>query len=596
MFTTIQLPGYAEQPPRPGGPTMTALQAVARGEQPPDLMVVNGQVFQPRTGEYASGDLLVAGGRIAGLVEDGMADADRQTTVVDAEGQAVLPGFIDAHTHCDMFQAFEHAAGQALAGGTTTVLTETDRFARRLGPEAITEFLAATAELPVRVFATLPADPFLDGVPGKAAAVGERDALLALAGHPRVAGVGELFWNQVAGRETALAPLLETVRAVGGVVWGHGAGCHDRKLSAFASVVDNDHELLTAGDVAPRVARGITPIGRCGSIRDDSALLGATDEQLLRSEGCLCSDGMWPTELLAEGYMDHVVRQTIAAGVSPEVAFRMATLNAARHCRLDGLGTLTPGAHADVIVLSDVERVSVETVISDGAVVVEGGTPQVTARPHEYPPAWYETAAVAVEPERFRVDADKATEGSVRAIGYVGGLLSESRTVRPAREGDELVAAPRRDVLQVALLPGRQGAPDAGFTGFVTGLGLEQGAVATSNTWGNPGVLVLGADADSMALAATQLSDLGGGWVVVGKPGVMATLPTPLAGVCSETSPERTRARMASLRGALADAGVGASQPLVAIGTLTAVGLPWFKLGLEGYVDVVGERGVGLAV
>jgi len=67
------------------------------------LLLRNGRVLNPATGEYTEGDLLAVGGRIAeagpGLVVPPGAD------VRDLRGAFVLPGLIDAHVHVTAFTA-----------------------------------------------------------------------------------------------------------------------------------------------------------------------------------------------------------------------------------------------------------------------------------------------------------------------------------------------------------------------------------------------------------------------------------------------------------------------------------------------------------
>src|SRR5262245_8515489 len=52
-------------------------------------------------GAIADGALAIVGGRIAlvGTTADVRAQIDEAAQVVDASGRAVLPGFVDAHTH-----------------------------------------------------------------------------------------------------------------------------------------------------------------------------------------------------------------------------------------------------------------------------------------------------------------------------------------------------------------------------------------------------------------------------------------------------------------------------------------------------------------
>lgn len=570
----------------------TDLRAVARGDRPADVVVRGGRVFVAEREAYEEGDVLIYEDGIADVTSSGAAAVGPETDVVDATGGVVVPGFVDVHTHLDTLQAFEQSYVHALMGGTTTVVSETTRFVSRLGADGVTGFLDATADLPVRVLATLPPSPFYDEPPGQYPLGLDLDALIGLASKDRVVGVGEVFWNRVVdtGDDAPIERLVAAVREEGGVICGHGAGCHGEQLSAFATLVDNDHEILASTDVAERLHRGITPIGRYGSIRDDIDAFAAAAGDFPAGELCLCSDGMWPTELLTEGYMDSVVRRTIEAGVEPTTAFRMATLNAARRFGLDGIGSLTPGSVADVLVLADETRVDVETVIAGGDIVVRDGDPLVDYQPHEYPDVWYETVHVDVDEERFRVPVEDGG-GPVSAVGYTEGLLSEETRVIPAVEGGMYLAGEAAS--KAALLPSGTNTADAGFTGFVTGLGLREGAVATSEVWGEPGVLVVGADEPSMVRAVARVAELDGGWVVVRDGVVAGELPTPVAGVCSAEPVETTRRRADQVRSALAEQGVDVEQPLLAVGTLAA-GMPWFKLGSDGYVDVVSDELVGL--
>lgn len=60
----------------------------------PNVLITGARVVDARTGELRSGDLLLAGGRLADPAEAG-ADVHR----VDADGLLALPGLVDLHTH-----------------------------------------------------------------------------------------------------------------------------------------------------------------------------------------------------------------------------------------------------------------------------------------------------------------------------------------------------------------------------------------------------------------------------------------------------------------------------------------------------------------
>lgn len=88
-----------------------------------DLRIAGGDVMTP--GGRVRADVLVDGGRIAGVVEPGLELADTQRTV-DAGGKLVLPGMVDPHVHTRE-PGFTHkediatTTEQAAAGGVTTI-------------------------------------------------------------------------------------------------------------------------------------------------------------------------------------------------------------------------------------------------------------------------------------------------------------------------------------------------------------------------------------------------------------------------------------------------------------------------------------------
>ncbi len=565
---------------------MNDLQPVALGTEPADLVVSGGRVLLPELGEFQSRDVAVVNNRVAALPEDGDGVIGPDTEVIDANGQAVVPGFIDAHTHFDLFQCYELAYHCSLEGGTTTVISECVAFGA-FGPPGIREFLAATAYLPVTVRVTIPPTSLFDTFEPMEATDEEKRELIDLLDDERVVGVGETDWIHAVGRETPAEALYERAHELEKPVSGHAAGCRGEKLAAFASIVDNDHEAISREGIIERAENGIHVVGRSGSIRDDIGALAAAIDRVDPAECSLSTDGTWPRDLV-DGHMDRVVRRAIEAGIAPTDAIRMATLSPARQFGLADRGSLAPGNVADVVVLSDLENVRVQTVVSGGEVVVRNGDATVGPRNREYPEAFYDSVSVPVDRETFSI---AATDGPVRAISLDGGLLAGEERVSPPVENGEFRADPGSDLLKAALLDRRSGR-SRGFTGFLTGFGLESGAVATSITWEQPGVAVVGADEAAMAWAVERIEELGGGLVVADEE-VVAELPLRIGGTCSDLDVEETATLLGTVESALRGRGVDVERPLLAIQTLSFPGVPSLKLSFSGYADVRGREIVG---
>lgn len=87
-----------------------------------DLLIQNGHVIDPAAGLNAVRDIAVTGGRVAALLEPGHGQTAGQT--LNAAGLFVVPGLIDFHVH--VFPGVSHfgidADATCLARGVTTVL------------------------------------------------------------------------------------------------------------------------------------------------------------------------------------------------------------------------------------------------------------------------------------------------------------------------------------------------------------------------------------------------------------------------------------------------------------------------------------------
>ena len=582
---------------------MNDLQPVALNKHPADLVVRNGTLLLPEPGTLRERDIAVLGDRIAALPESAEPVVDADTIEIDASGCTVVPGFIDAHTHVDLGPTIETAYHQWLLGGTTAVVTETSSIVSSTGPEGVRALLETAADLPVTIRPTAPPQGLIDTFEPARASESQAADLEALLAEDRIAGVGEIGWIHVVGRDSPVERLIRRAHELDKPVVGHGAGARGEKLAAFATVVDDDHEAISGEEAIERVEAGLHVVGRCGSVRDDLASLVTAYEELGAAELSLSTDGVEPRDLLAEGYMDAVVRQTIEAGVPPTDAIRMATLNPARHYGFEERGSLAPGNVADLVVLSDLESVAVRDVIVEGEIVVRDGEALVGPREHTYPDEVCEPVSVSASPEQFRIPADRARDGRVRAIdcGSDAPLTRETVVEPPVAEvgGTEMLTAdPDRDLLLAGLFertPADDGTANAPFVGFLRGLGLETGAVATTETWECPGLLAVGTDPEAMAAAADRVTEMGGGWAVW-EDEVQAELPMPVGAMGANLPIEETAERYEQLEAAMADLGCSVDRPLLALGTLTFTGVPALKLTPSGYADVFGRGIVGLAV
>ena len=588
---------------------MNELQPVAleREGGTADLVVADGRVYCSNRRAVLERDVAVVGDRIAALLEDAESVTGPETTVVDASDRVVLPGLIDAHTHADLQATPERAAPAMLASGTTSIVTETSGLGLLFGARGVETSLERTADLPVTAYLCLPPQWFVDTFEPARGGPGDLEAFTDLLERERVVGVGEIDWIHVVGRDSPVERLVERAREAGEPVVGHGAGCRGDSLRAFATVVDNDHEAIAAEGVRERAENGIHVVGRYGSNRDDIDALAEAYSDIDRGSVSLSTDGVYPADLLEGVGMADVVRRAIEAGMPPLDAIDAVTRNPAAQFGLEGRGVVAPGAFADLLVVDDLESMAVETVVADGAVVVTDGAPDVEPRTDPYPEYVRDTVSVDCAADRFTAPMAAAPDGVVRAMEVGRGFVTTETTAEPAVlgadevggehvDGDRLGPDPDADVLTATLIDHDPATDDRSFTGFLTGYGLETGAVATTAVWETPGLATVAADTADAVVAAERVAELGGGFAVARDGDVVADLPMPVGATATNAPLEDVTADLEALEAALREAGVDVAAPLLTVQTLTFVGVPALKLTASGYADVLGQSPVGLEV
>lgn len=543
--------------------------AVARGDEPADLVVRGGRVLSVFTREWLETDVAVVDGYVAGLG----AYEGRET--LDASGRWVVPGFVDAHMHLESSKLLvDEFARLVLPFGTTAVVADPHEIANVLGTDGVHWLLDATAGLPLEVFfmasSCVPASSFES--PRRELTPGDLDALLR---RRRVIGLAEMmnFPGVVSGADSELAKL-----ALARHVDGHAPGVLGRDLNAYAAAgIRSDHEAYTAEEGRERLRAGMWLLIREGSAaRNLQALL-----PLLAEYGpariAFCTDDREPEHVADDGHVNSMVRDAVAFGIAPEDALVCATLNPATWHRLDHLGAVAPGYQADLLVLPDLERFVPETVLKAGRPVEQGERAPV--------PDWvrHTVRIGALGPEVFRVPWEG---GAARVIGIVPGqIVTDSLVDEPSHRGGEALAAADRDLAKIAVIERHLGTGRVGV-GFVRGFGLQRGALASTVAHDAHNVVVVGMNDASMAAAVRRLANRGGGIVVVDGADVLAELSLPVAGLLSDAPLEEVVEASRAVIEAARELGCTLEAPFQHLSFLALSVIPSLKLTDRGLVDV----------
>jgi adenine deaminase len=533
--------------------------AVARGDEPADVVVRGGRVLSVFTREWLELDIAVADGWIAGLGEyDGR-------EVVDASGRYVVPGFIDAHMHLESTKLLpDEFARLVLPLGTTAVVLDPHELANVLGTDGVHWLLDACDGLPLDFYfmasSSIPASGFES--PRRPLRSGDLESLLR---RRRVLGLAEMMnFPGVINADPAELQKLELAEGVH--VDGHAPGVMGRALNAYvASGIRSDHEALTVDEGRERLRNGMWLLIREASMaRNLQALLPLVGE-FGTNRIAFCTDDRDPEDIAENGHINGMVREAVAAGISPEDAIVLATINPATWHRLWHLGAIAPGYQADLLLLADLDRFEPELTLKAGRPVGAIPEPEV--------PEWVKHSVRnrPVTADDFRVSAS----GTVRVIGLV-----------PDQVVTELIEQePDADLATIAVVERHLGTGRIGL-GLVARSGLQRGALASTVSHDAHNIIVIGKTAEDMAQAVTRIGELGGGIVVVDGGTVTAELPLPVAGLLADAPLAEVIRRSLECNDAARALGWSGATPFLTLSFLGLSVIPSLKITDRGLVDV----------
>jgi adenine deaminase len=174
----------------------------------------------------------------------------------------------------------------------------------------------------------------------------------------------------------------------------------------------------------------------------------------------------------------------------------------------------------------------------------------------------------------------------MRVIRAIADQVVTRCEIMDVTERDGLaVADVARDVIKMAVVDRYTGQARTG-KGFVTGMGLKRGAIASSVAHDSHNIIVTGVTGAEMQAAVTAVVSMGGGLAVVSRGNVIASLPLPVAGLMSDQPVETVRQQMDEMIAAAKDLGATLSDPFMTLGFLALPVIPDLKLTDRGLVDV----------
>lgn len=418
--TTTKPATTTSPPPEPTQtPATTSTSSSTTAPPPPeaDMIFINGPVITMEAEIPVAEALAVTGGviTVVGSVDDALAVQGPSTVMIDLEGRALLPGFIDSHAHwigdrvMEGLEEPQEAIAAVLQGGWTSI---SEMFVNQERLDELVR-LDEAGELPIRVNAYLPVNFHDDHYGMWFAGYTPRDEYSP---HLRIAGakvfvdraspsmflLGEQYsdepgyFGHASWTQEELTAMVGDLHAAGWQIAIHtsGDGAHDLVLNAFESALDGEsnishrHRIEHAMVLRDDQIQRMSDLGIIASIQltwftsdwlgnefwgraaaavgpDRVAWLGRWRDLLDAGVKVIGGTDMPWTPASSVGGLYEAATRIGESGVAPapwmldqritvEEALRLITIEAAYGTfDEDVKGSLAPGKLADLVVLSE---------------------------------------------------------------------------------------------------------------------------------------------------------------------------------------------------------------------------------------------------
>ncbi len=560
-----------------------------------DLKIENVKLVNVFSGEVYPTNIYIKNKRIVSI--DPSADLEAKK-VLDGNGQYALPGLIDAHMHFESTMLSPEAlASVVVPQGTTTMCADLMEIANVAGEEGLRAMLQSMNRLPYRMLIEVSSRvPTAPGLETTGAVLGAEEVANIMEWEESVS-LGELDPSKILFVKDEYIKKVADTLAKRKLVNGHAIGRLGQELNVYASSgISDDHECVNTNEMIERLKVGMKVFIREGSSERnvDELIRGVIEHELDTSNLMFCTDDKHAREIQVEGHINYNVSRAVELGLDPMKAIQIATVNSAKHFRMeDEIGSITPGRLADIILVEDWREVKPTVVIFEGNVVAENGNLLEECKVEEYPD-WLKHTVTLKNPITAKSFAtlSKKQDGStkIHLIDMIPRQIINHHVLEEMQvKNGKIQVNIEKDILKLAVVE-RYGKNGNVGVGFVRGFELKKGALAYSMSHDHHNIVVVGTNDEDMALAVNEVARLNGGLSVACDGKILNSMELPIGGLMSEKPAEEVMAQLDILNADAKALGCGMDAPFMSLSFISLPTVPDLGLTDLGLVDVLEHK------
>lgn len=502
--------------------------------------------------------------------------------VIDCQGQYIVPGYIEPHSHPFQLHNPHTFAKYAVRFGTTTLINDNLNFLLNLPTKEAFELLADFKKIPSSMYWWCRFDAQTE-FENNHEIFNDEDVISWLQ-HELVLQGGELTaWPKLLNGDNQMLSWLQETKRLHKKVEGHFPGASERTLAKLMLMgADCDHEAMTGQEALTRLMQGYTVSLRHSSIRPDlEILLKELIELGVKKfdRFFFTTDGSHPF-FYENGMTDQLIKLAIHHGIPLIDAYHMASYNIARYYNMEHLhGSIATGRIANINILESKENPTPVSVLAKGKWMKRDGKDIDDSSSIDWDK--YQFSPLTL---KWILNEDDLNFSTPIGINLINNVITKPYESDIDISCDELSLEHDECFL---MMVGRDGSWR--INTLVKGFAERLGGFVSSYS-GTGDILIIGKRKSDMLVAFERMKEIGGGMVLAEENSILHEIPLPLRGSMSNLNLDQFIQSEKKMIDLLKQRGYQYNDPAFSLLFFSATHLPFFRLTPSGLYDVKNKK------
>ncbi|HRT79637.1 MAG TPA: adenine deaminase [Bacteroidales bacterium] len=491
----------------------------------------------------------------------------------------IVPGLVDSHVHIESSMLIPYQfAKLAVQNGTVAIVADPHEIANVLGKKGVEFMINNSKETPLKTFFGIPScvPATLFETSGAVLDHNDIDELLT---KQEVKILGEMMnFPGVINEDETVIKKLNVAKKHNAQIDGHIPGISGDNLKKYIdSGISTDHECFTIEEASEKIKLGMKILIREGSAAknfDELYPLISKHNKMVM----LCTDDSHPDDLINYGHINKIIKKGIKYGLDIFDLLSAACINPVEHYNLP-VGLLRVNDPADFIIVDDLNNFNILETYIDGEIVYSNNRVFFNNSSSK-PVNNFNANKISIEDLKVKPKSNK-----IKVIEIIDKeLITNSFIIKPKVVSNNIISDIEKDILKIVVY-NRYQKNSKPSIGFIHGIGLKSGAIATTVAHDSHNIIATGCSDEEIAAAINEIVEKQGGLTFVhGKD--YYTLELEYAGLMTNKDPMIVADLYEKMNKVIKQNGSKLTAPYMTISFMALLVIPHLKIGDKGLFDV----------